>query len=326
MITRGDRSLAPERSRNRNALEGMFRVLAMGFICAALLGLWGCTRAAIPVTLAPLPTPTQVEPTLALTPTATLIPGDWPIGASPNFTYAVVWANAEQRVDVYQPAGITGSVVDALAHDQRDLRLTGGHTEFGSSMWVEVIRPGGGTGWVNGWNLTEQFPPDAFCADPRTRDLLSRFQAAVTQSDGEELAELSSPQRGLVVRFFPKDGETALSLTDVSLLFSTRAQFEWGIDPESGEVLSGTFRDVILPELNAVLESTPEVTCNLLKVGDSAVPPAWPAEYTNLNFLSLFTPPAEGASRYEWRTWVVAFEFVEGTPYVVVLVRFRGEI
>jgi len=325
-MQRRDRCLACERSRHRSATERMCHVLMGGGLAAAILGLWACTRTTIPVTLAPPPTLMSMEPTPVVAPTATLIPGDWPIGASPNFTYAVVWTPAQQLVDVYQPAGITGSVVDALAYDQRDLRLTGGHTEFGSSMWVELIRPGGGTGWVNGWNLTEQFSADAFCDDPRIRDLISRFQAAVTQSDGEGLAALSSPKRGLVVRYFPKGGEAALSLTDVSLLFSSRAQFEWGIDPESGRGLTGTFRDLVLPELNAVLEATPEATCNVLKIGDSAVPVAWPAEYTNLNFLSLFTPPAEGASQYEWRAWGVGIEFVDGTPYVTVLVRFRGEI
>jgi hypothetical protein len=179
---------------------------------------------------------------------------------------------------------------------------------------------------VNGWNLTEQYPADAFCADLRIRDLLSRFQTAVTQSNGEELAGLASPKRGLVVTYYPKDGSAVLAMTDVSLLFSTRTPFEWGTDPESGQILTGAFRDLILPDLLAVLESTPEVVCNVLKLGETSQPASWLQEYMNLNYLSLYRPPDAGASPYEWRTWAVGVEFVEGTPYIAVLVRYRGEI
>jgi hypothetical protein len=59
--------------------------------------------------------------------------------------------------------------------------------------------------------------------------------------------------------------------------------------------------------------------------GSSSEASEWPRQYTNLNLLS-FHRAAPSALSLNWRTWAFGFEYVDGAPYVAVMVQYRGEI
>lgn len=260
-----------------------------------------------------------------LTPTAAATIEGLPpsIGPSVGFSYAVVWV--EEGLAVRQPAGITSSEVASLPADQRGIGVTGQSTLLGSSNWLEIFLPEGGTGWVNGYNLTEDVAPEAFCQDPRLFDLANRFILALESKSGEQLAQLASPKRGLIIRHDWWNPEVVTELGSLSHLFQEAAELDWGINRDSGLSITGSFSAVILPQLLDVFSAAPAFDCNRLATGSTAEEVAWPSEYTNLNFIS-FHRPAPSPNSLNWRTWALGIEYVDGSLYLAALVQYRGEI
>ena len=102
--------------------------LLMSGSLALLSVLSACTRTAIPLN----------SDQTALTATAFT---QQELEASPLETeggYAVVWMPLEEKLKVYNPAGIAGNLVDELPYDQGGIHLTGNSTALGSSIWVEI--------------------------------------------------------------------------------------------------------------------------------------------------------------------------------------------
>ncbi len=296
-----------------------------GVLLVALLpALASCTRVGVPISdtlIAPLTTATAVAEEGTATPQ-----GGPPPGISPDRTYAVVWVPEGETLAVREPAGISGAVVGILGQDQRGLTLTGNISRLGSSIWVEVNRPSGGRGWVNAWNLTEEVPPEAFCGDKRVLGLLAELQRALKEQDGIALARLASPKRGLVIRHASWDIDVPLPAAALPDLFDNPKVQLWGYRRDNAMPIEGTFRDVILPELEDVFEASPTISCDNLVSGMSASDVVWPADLTNLNFYGFFRPAEEGVSPYDWRAWAVGVEYVDGEPFIAILVQFQGEI
>jgi hypothetical protein len=240
-------------------------------------------------------------------------------------SYMIVWAPADGSVPVREPAGTQGAEVDSLRRDQRGIRLTGRTTKLGSSDWVEIVRPGGGTGWVNAWNLSQDVSGAEFCSDGRVTDLIGRLRAAVASKDGQALTALISPRHGLVIRLDWWNPEVAYPRQAIAQLFRNQDPVDWGTDKGSGALIQGAFSVVVLPALQSGLGEAGKLGCNALASGETARPPQWPGEYANLNYYSIYIP-ASPLARFSWRTWAVGFEYVDGEPFVTVLVLYRGEI
>ena len=240
-----------------------------------------------------------------------------------EFRFAVVWV--EQGLAVRQPAGITSSEVALLPADQRGIGVTGQSTLLGSSTWLEIFLPEGGIGWVNGYNLTEDVSSEAFCQDPRPVDLANRFILALQSESGLQLAQLASPKRGLIIRHDWWNPEVITELGSLAHLFQDATDQDWGVNRDSGLSITGSFGEVILPRLLDVFSVAPPFSCNRIATGNTAGEVAWPAEYTNLNFIS-FHRAAPSPSSLNWRTWALGIEYVNGYPYLAVLVQYRGEI
>ena len=290
-----------------------------------LLLLAGCTRTSVPFP----EQQTQTAQRPAPTPEASPPPTPRPIFDIRPFVepvYSVVWVPKGESLVVRQPAGISSVGIDSLAADQGGIHLTGKTTLLGSSQWLEIYLPDGGMGWVNGWNLTEQVEGEDFCKDLRVLDLLARLTQALTAADGGRLAELVSPRRGLIVRHNAWNPEVLFELPAVQSLFDEPIVQDWGIFRDSQVPIAGTFTEIIVPKLDLVLNAAPEVSCNLMGVGDSAQAPQWPPEYTNLNFYSFYRRAPDPGNRLNWHTWAVGIEYVGGEPYIAVLVHFQGEI
>jgi hypothetical protein len=289
------------------------------WVSAALL-LTGCRQSLVPVATA-----TQSPATEAPAPVSTAPPQPT-VQTSSEYRYAVVWVPSDNPLPVRQPAGITSMAVDQLASDQRGIGVTGKMTQLGSSAWVEIYRPQGSTGWVNGWNLTEDVAPEVFCADPRVADLANRFILALQDRNGAQMAQLTSPRRGLIFRHDWWNPEVQFGLATVSAVFQDPSSLNWGVNRDSEQPIQGPFSEVILPSLDDVFSVAPEMKCNGLGVGSTAQVAEWPSEFANLNFLSFHRPAPQPGNALNWRTWALGIEYVEGHPYLALAIQYRGEI
>jgi len=293
----------------------VFRRLAM---LASLALLSGCTRVLVPLgtPLAPSLATDQAEETL-------LAGGQIPEGP---IVYSIFGVPVGGRVLARQPAGISGTVVAELSGDLRDVRLTGQTTPLGSSTWAEIEVPPGGTGWINLWNLTEEVAGAAFCADPRVPALLDSFFTALRTRSGEALAQTISPRRGLVLRHDWWNDEVVIPLSDIGELMRTTEPVAWGVQRGSGAPIVGSFRERLLPELDVLMEGTSTQACNAIQSGETGYPAQWPEEYARLNYVSLFVPTPDPGLVFNWRAWAVGVEYVDGVPFVAILIRYQGDL
>ncbi len=296
----------------------LVRQLALASVLASIALTSACTRALVPLG-APGAPAQATDVALKTLSAGGTIPGG-PIRFS---LFGVPPGGALQ---VRQPAGISGTVVAELPADLSDLQLTGETTPLGSSTWVEIELATPGTGWINQWNLTEDIEPEAFCQDPRVPALLDTFFAAMRDRSGEALAQTVSPRRGLVLRHDWWNVELVVPLAEVLDLMQRVEPMAWGVQRGSGAPIVGPFRERMLPELDVILAAAPQQACNELLFSDSSIPPEWPGEYARLNFVSFHQPAPDPGPRFNWRTWGVGVEYVDGVPYVAVLIRYQGDL
>ena len=306
---------APSRRRRAPA------AVAFSAVAVLVFSLGACTRDVIPLTFVTrTPSGPTRTPTRTPGPTFIAISGD-PTG----HPYAVVWVPAESELAVQQPAGIPGLQVGTLAPDQRGISLTGASTLLGSSLWVEIVAPGV-AGWVNSWYLTEDIPPAEFCSDPQVVAVLEALGEAIQSRDGRLLASLASPRRGLVIRHDWWNPEVILPPAELTGIYENEIPLTWGASDSPGLPIRGTFSQVIAPLLEDVFTGEAEVTCNSLRTGTTSGEVRWPGEYTNLSFYAFYRPATQPGSQLTWHTWAVGIEYVDGRPWVTVLVHFRAEI
>ena len=240
--------------------------------------------------------------------------------------YAVIWVMEEGGLPIRQSAGISGTIVETLPINQRGFSLTGNSSMLGSSLWVEINRPNGGTGWVNAWYLTEDIPPETFCEDVRVLDVLAGFRQAIKDREGERLKAVLSPKRDFIVRHNWWNPEITIASRDVSRIFTSLEEYEWGMDRSSDRVISGTFSEILLPRIENVFSGQLEISCNRIEAGETAGEVIWPEEFQNLNFYSLYRPASDPGNRLNWVTWVFGIEYVRGEPFIAVMIQYYGEI
>jgi hypothetical protein len=296
--------------------KGRLRVLLIGVLSAGLL-LGACTRVLVPLGTTPVP--------LVSTGAAEATQAEWTIPGG-GIAFSVFGVPQDAHLVVRQPAGLSGTIVAELPADMRQIDLTGQTTPLGSSTWVEIAAPSGSTGWVNLWNLTEDVESEAFCKDPRVPALVDTFFAALRDRSGEALARTVSPRRGLILRHDWWNPEIVVPLSEVGDLMQRIDEVEWGVQRGSGAPIMGSFRDRMLPELDALLAASPQQACNQLLSADTSITPEWPDEYTRMNFLSYHIPAPDPGTRFNWRSWAIGIEYVDGVPFVAILIRYQGDL
>jgi hypothetical protein len=290
-------------------------LLAGVALAGPLLG--ACTRALVPLGTTPIAQAPGGGPEAT--------PAEWSI-PSGGIIYSVFGIAQDERLMVRQPAGISGTVVAELPADMRQIELTGQTTPLGSSTWVEIALPSGGSGWINLWNLTEDIEPQAFCRDPRVPALMDTFFAALRDRSGEALAQTISPRRGLVLRHDWWNPEVVIPLSDVRGLMQRTQEIAWGVQRGSGAPITGSFRDRMLPELDSLPAAAPQQACDQLLSATTSIAAEWPSEYARMNFLSYHVPAPETGTKFNWRTWAVGVEYVDGVPFVAILIRYQGDL
>ena len=90
--------------------------------------------------------------------------------------------------------------------------------------------------------LVSQTPTPSFCDDPRGRELITSFTKAIVSKDGQLLASLVSPSKGMDVHYY-RDGKVVnYDVAHVKFIFVTIFQTDWGLSYGSGKQTLGSFR------------------------------------------------------------------------------------
>ena len=325
---------------------GAARVLKMLALASLFFSISACRRSLDVTQPASLPaTPTfqaPETPLVLLSPTSELSAGPTAmvtetlppipmVAASPTPislpNLLAVFDLAEgDMLNVRASASVSAEILETLEAGARDIRPTGRSEDSDGFRWLEIRRSTGDAGWVSQAFLVEQAPGDVFCSDPRVGQMLDQFTLAVRNQDGAALVRLVSPTHGL--RILRSQAGSAVVLDDdqaISNLFTSTTDYEWGDDPASGEAVVGPFKDIILPNLLDVLSGSATRYCNTLQqglaIGPTAATVTWPFDYAALNYVAL-ARPAPADQELNWRTWAAGIDYVNGVPYLAVLVQY----
>lgn len=296
------------------------RMGLVGVLTLCLLLLSACTRSSIPIdaTATSAIQPIEDSPVIPTAEIRSIF--------QPSETYAVVWIPDDDTLKLRVPAGIAGSIVDELDFNTRGVRVTGNTTSLGSSLWVEIAGPDGEKGWVNSWNLTEDTAGEDFCADTRIFRILEKATQAFIDEEIDDLAPIVNPKRGLILRHDWWNPEVIIRPSEIANLYLSRVDREWGMLSGGDFAIQGSFSEAFSPLLKDVLTSTPIAVCEEIPGGVTSMPVTWPGEYANMHFYAFHRISPEGGNRFDWRTFVFGFEYLQGEPYLTLIVHFHGDI
>ena len=160
------------------------------------------------------------------------------------------------------------------------------------------------------------------CADPQVNSLIDSLKTAIHNSDGPLLASLVSPSSGMDVRYLRNGTVVNYDQDHAKFLFETTFEVDWGAEPGSGAAKTGSFHDVIVPDLVKVFDQSYTLHCNELKYGGASYDVNWPYDK---DFYSVHLPGTAANGNMDWRTWVVGIEYVDGKPYIYALEQFFWE-
>jgi len=185
----------------------------------------------------------------------------------------------------------------------------------GSIHWDRVLIAQGG------FLRVDSVSHDDFCADTRVPTLLEQLKNSLNQSNGALFAGLVNPLHGLDFRLWAYSDAVNFNVNKAGSIFTDTTAYTWGGGGPSGAPDIGTFKDLIQPKLLDVFNaSNMETYCdNLTKVYPLATP--WP--YPNMRYYNLYKPASTAG--FDFRTWLVGFEYINGQPYLSALVSIVWE-
>jgi hypothetical protein len=167
--------------------------------------------------------------------------------------------------------------------------------------------------------------PPAFCQDTRVGVLLDSLNSALSSSNGELFASLISPINGLDLQFIRSGRVVNYDREHARFVFETTFQVDWGLGAGSGQPVTGSFKEIVLPSLRTVFIPAAQRVCNQIKVGGATYEVAWPSEYSALNFYSVHFPGTTENGGLDWQTWLTGVEFINGQPVLRVLLHYAWE-
>jgi hypothetical protein len=170
---------------------------------------------------------------------------------------------------------------------------------------------------------TQYVSPAEFCADAQPTTLISSLQTAVQTSNGELLASLISPVKGMEARLYRDGRLVTYDRAHAKFLFESTYSVDWGRAPGSGMMTSGAFHDTILPDLKDVFSKTYTLKCNEIQVGGTTYTASWP--YTGVNYYSAYYPGTTANSNMDWHTWLLGMQYINGKPFLSAIMQFKWE-
>jgi uncharacterized protein YraI len=243
--------------------------------------------------------------------------------------YAVAFLADGEILNVRSGPGVTHDILGSLPANAHNLLATGARETIDGVTWIELNLEVG-AGWVSGAYLTEEKEAREVCNDPQIGELLDGFAQAVRDQDGDALSQWVSPIHGLSIHHNIWNPPVVLSsIQEGQAFFSSSEEYDWGFHEGSGEALRGSIKGLILPPLEDVLLRNHSRHCNTLERGVATGPTNgyvyWLYDYSAFNYIALYRA-ASPDQELDWRTWVAGIEYVDGRPYIVVLIQFYWEI
>ena len=162
-----------------------------------------------------------------------------------------------------------------------------------------------------------------FCADERSRSLISRFKSAIITADGALLASLVSPVHGMDARLFRNGRIVNYDREHAAALFDSSFVVDWGPAPGSGLATSGSFHELFVPDLLDVLTREYALSCNQIQVGGATYDATWP--YAGIDFYSLHFPGTPEFGELDWHTWLLGMHYVGEHPYLYAIMQLKWE-
>jgi hypothetical protein len=269
--------------------------------------------------VAPTATPTVTESAPSM-PAATETPITAPTPVNLIGPYAVTGVAMEDVLNIRAGAGVGNPIVGSFAWDAVNVMRSGATAQADGETWVEVQRPDGGMGWVNAAYLTEYVTRDAFCADGRIPAMIEQWRQAVNTSNGALFASLASPSRGTFVTYRSSYYTVKYTPQTAQSIFADTTAINWGAGA-SGIPDVGTFAQIVQPDMADLLNSNYQLICNDASYAKMYVSP-W--SQTNIHFYAVQKPATPGVD-FDWKVWLVGFEYVEGKPYLFGMRRFVWE-
>ncbi|HEU0297166.1 MAG TPA: NBR1-Ig-like domain-containing protein [Anaerolineales bacterium] len=223
------------------------------------------------------------------------------------------------------------SIMGLNATNSQGLFVTGwGLDGKSEAILYFTRRPDGTVYWHSVLIAPTKFIPatdvvshEAFCADTRIPLLLTQLEDSLNQSNADTFSALASPAHGIDVRLWAYAPPVNFNMNNVYTVFTSTQTYNWGSGPAGGpEGVVGTFKDVIQPKLLEVLNApNMETYCdNLTKVFPLTNP--WP--YPDMRYYNLYKPASPDIF-FDFRTWLIGFEYVNGQPYISAMVTIVWE-
>jgi hypothetical protein len=255
-------------------------------------------------TFTPSPTPTVTQTPIAL------------IGP-----YAVTLVGYE-ALSIHAGPGASNPVVGSFELDAVNVMRTGPSQPADGAEWVEVLLPDGiSTGWVNFNHLTEYIPRETFCADTRILPLIEQLRQSMTLSDGALLGSLVSPKHGFNLNYWASSNTVNYTAGTVQTVFADTQVMDWGSGGGSGVVDTGTFAQIVQPQMVDVLNSAYQLNCDSLSYGQTYTNVVGYTN-TNIHYYSVVKPPT---MVMDWKVWLIRIEYVNGQPYLFGAIHYVWE-
>jgi hypothetical protein len=163
----------------------------------------------------------------------------------------------------------------------------------------------------------------AFCADAQATTLINSFKSALQTGNGAALAALVSPAHGMEARLYRNGRIVNYDQQHAKFLFDSTFSVDWGAAPGSGQMTSGSFHQVFIPDLLDVFGKDYALACNEVKVGGASYPTTWP--YPGINFYSAHYPGTAANGNMDWHTWLLGMQYVNSRPYLYAIMQFKWE-
>jgi hypothetical protein len=232
--------------------------------------------------------------------------------------YAVVGVASGDVLNIRGGAGINFAVVGSYPSNTANVMKTGlTQTGDGAEWWQ--VQKDGTLGWVNSSYLTEYVAQDVFCADMRVNALIDQLKGSMLQSNGDMFGALVSPKHGASVNFWRDVPPVVYNSASARNVFSDATIYNWGTSPAGGPTgTSGTFAQVVQADLVDVFNSSYQLGCDNPSYASGMSANPWPN--TNIHYYSIVKPPSSAV--FDWKVWLIGFEYVDGKPYLYSTVHY----
>jgi hypothetical protein len=150
--------------------------------------------------------------------------------------------------------------------------------------------------------------------------LIEQLKGSMNQSDGNMFASLIG-KHGIAINFWRDVPPVNYPSNTAQSIFSDTTTYNWGTGPAAGPTGTyGTFAQIVQPDIVSVFSSSYQLGCDNPSNADMFVNP-WP--HTNIHYYSILKPPTSDV--FDWKVWLIGFEYVDGIPYVYSTVHYVWE-